>query len=152
VGDDMSKAARVLAVCERASDAEALASALRSFDLEVLGSSAARAREAARARLCDAVVLSEVNLSPCAISRLAVELKAGAQPRLLVVIAVGGRLDPAHLPQGVDAALAAAAHPAQIAARLELLVRLAVMVSTPRAARASTCSTSARRRPAFSGS
>ncbi len=123
----MSAAARVLVVCERPSDAAALAAALAAFELEAVGAAALTpAREPAMARPVDAVVLEGI-ASPVMISRLARELKARAQPRLLVVVAVDARLDPAHPPPGVDVALAPPAHPAQIAARLKLLVRLAVM-------------------------
>jgi two-component system cell cycle response regulator PopA len=127
----MSEVARVLAVCTRTPEAEALASALSAFDLKARGVAVADVREAARApaggQPWDAVVLSDLELSAGEISELAADLKAWAQPRLLVVVTVGARLDPARPPAGVDAALASPAHPAQTAARLELLLRLAVM-------------------------
>jgi two-component system cell cycle response regulator PopA len=134
----MTEAARVLVVSERASDAGALASALKPFALEVISAAGdAGARAAIRARPVDAVVLHALGTSTAAVSRLAIELKARTQPRLLVVAAVGERFDPSHPPQGVDAALAPPAHPAQIAARIKLTLRLAVMEDEARL-RAST--------------
>lgn len=125
----MPATVRVLVVSERAPEAAALAVSLAPFDLEAMGAAVVDAGQRATAwdRPFDAVVLHHLPLAGPAVSKLALELKALAQPRLLVVAAVGERLDPAHPPQGVDAALAPPVHPAQIAARIKLLLRLAVM-------------------------
>jgi two-component system cell cycle response regulator PopA len=124
----MKEAARVLVVCDRAADAGALAKALEPFALDVVSAAGdAGARAAVRAHPVDAVVLHELAGSTAVSSRLAIELKARAQPRLLVVAAVGERFDPSRPPQGIDVALAPPAHPAQIAARIKLTLRLAIM-------------------------
>jgi len=124
----MSVTARILVVATQASEASVLASRLEAFHFEVAAvAGEAGARSASRERAFDAVVFHDLDISPVALSRLAIELKARAHPRLLVLAASGTGLDPARPPEGLDAALPHGAHPAQIAARLKLLMRLAVM-------------------------
>lgn len=124
----MSLSARVLVAAGQASDAAALAARLEAYGIEAVAAAGEDgARAASRARAFDAIVFYRLDASEVALSRLAIELKARAHPRLLVLIAAGERLDPAHPPDGLDAALPGDAHPAQVAARLKLFLRLAVM-------------------------
>jgi DNA-binding response OmpR family regulator len=124
----MSSVLRVLVISERGAEATALASALAGFDLDASGvAGEAAARAAASAKPFDAVVFDRLKSPEAGLSKLASDLKAGAEPRLLVTVAMGDALDPTRPPRGIDAALATPVHPAQIAARLKLMLRLAVM-------------------------
>ncbi|MGD2133552.1 MAG: hypothetical protein PVI23_12225 [Maricaulaceae bacterium] len=137
----MTTSARVLVVNNRAADAHALAAALGRFGIEATGAAGETgARTRSRDQYYDAVVFDRLDASAAAISRLAIEMKARAQPRLLAFVAIGDEVDPAAPPQGVDAALALPAHPAQIAARIKLLLRLAVMEDEARLRAASLAS------------
>ena len=98
----MSSVLRVLVVGERALEASALASALASFDLDATSAAGeAAARAAAAGATFDAIVLNKLKAPQSKLSSLAAELKAAADPRLLVAVAVGDDLDPTHPPRAV---------------------------------------------------
>ncbi len=120
--------ARVLVVSERPSSAGALASRLERLGLSAIvapGSGAARALHGGDH---DSVVLDASEGATFNVPALAAELRAGARPRSLCILAVVPEpLEDAAQARALDAVLIAPAHPAQIAARLRFLNRLSVM-------------------------
>ena len=125
----MSKRTRVLIVAERPDAVGALAARLGRFGLEtIVAAGDAAAAAAAREHQAHAAIVDVSDRAASGAAVLADALKTGARPRILPVIAIVGENAPLEaLAEHVDSMIRAPAHGAQLAARIEMLTRLAVM-------------------------
>ena len=125
----MAYTARILVVSDQPASAGEVASKLERLGLPtVTAASAAAAKAAAADFQVDAVLfrISEVYLARAA--NLVVELQAAAAPRRLTSLLVAGpSADLESYADVFDAVVREPAHPAQVAARLQAIMRLNVM-------------------------
>lgn len=121
--------ARLLVTAQHASDAGALAAKLERLGLATVAASGDVAScTAAAANDVDAALIDASDRPIDAAARLADALRLAARPRLLTILVIAApSADIRPYSDSFDAVLRAPAHPAQIAARAQLVLRLTVM-------------------------